>query len=535
MGSLYNRYYNWINKNETAILWGLIIINFVLFVLTRYVNYSSALLPGFTRDTLEYYTPVIQLNNGDLPLFDTRTAGYPLFLYFLGLFDLSNRSIFIVQSVLTLLAFSFLISQLRNQPLLCIVLIFLCNSGVFIDYETYVMPMSVFASCIIFSLGIIYGIITDKNSGMGSLTGFAVLSFFIVLLRPQGLFIVPVLILLFWVVFFKKREKRKAYLFALINFTLYFSVALYNQSTTGSFTVLPSKFGLITKAGTNIFNLSYPENTDPKVAAIVDKINTSFTPEQKNIINNSWNYTSLKTVFTNKNYDLCWNFYSVADTNPQELKKVLDYSSSGSVKMRVKIAYYTVIHYFNAGCNYSLFYANSFNNRSQILCNSAEFKNQGGKYESAIFAKEYAVLTDTTVSANIKDAACIYFKETFKNRSSSMLFKLAYVWDFATNRILFSYFWLVLFFISISIWFYTAIIKQGFTKKSDLLFSTIAAMYLFGNVAVLCISIFPTHWYIFSLSECLYLFIFVTLSSFIHDKYGNKRERNRAQHNNALP
>lgn len=526
MGFLYNRYCNWINKNETAILWALLIINFAVFVFTRYINYSSALLPGFTRDTLGYYTPVIQLNNGDMPLFDTRTAGYPLFLYFLGLFNLSNHSIFIVQSVLTLLAFSFLISRVRRLPLLCIILIFLCNSGPFIDYETYVMPMSLFASCIIFSLGIIYDIISDENTGSRTLLGFALVSFFIVLLRPQGLFIIPVLFFLFWIVFFKKKQRRKAYVFALLNFSLYFFVALYNQSTTGTFTILPGKFGLITKAGANIFNLSYPENTDPKVAAIVDQINGSFTSEQKNIVNNSWNYNDLKTVFTNKNYDLCWNFYSVADTNPEELKKVLDHSSSGSVKMRVKIAYYTAIHYFNAGCNYSLVFANNFNNRSQNLCNPNEFKGLGGKYESAIVAKEYAVLTDTTISTNIKDAACLDFKETFKNRSSSMLFKLASVWDYLSNRILFSYFWLVFFFISICIWFYNAIILRGFTKRNDLLFSTIAAMYLFGNVAVLCISIFPTHWYIFSLSECLYLFIFVSLSSFIHDKYGNKRERN---------
>lgn len=498
----------YIIRNKWLVFFSL--INIVAFILTRWGYFETCYLPGYTRDSSGYYKPVADLLNGGLPVFDIRTLGYPLYLFVVGIFTNTLKGVFVGQALITLLVSSMLIKQHIKQPLLVFILIMFFNSGNIINFETTLSPISLFVSFLVLFYILIYKYLTKPN---GSITLFliALCSFYIVMLRPQGMITLPVIMLFVIYTIFYKKEFKPTFIITISSVILYGLVALYNYNTAGFFNALPTKFSLVASLGTNIFNLHSPVGINSEVNKEVETVKNSFTKAEVEIIEKSWNYNKLKQVFTIANYDKCWQFYNLVGNNPSDIKELINTSAKQGYITRFKFAYFSVISYFDLAQNNSLFYINTFNNRSYYLADSTESNAILNHRYFLVITKEWATTLNPNLPSNQREVIWTELNENHKNQTQSTIYKLLCLWDLITHKILYNMAWVVLLLISIVIHIYTTIKNNHlFTTKG--LTALVLLLLILSNIAVLGLTIFPIMSYVLPTLVFHYIYIFVVLT-----------------------
>ena len=491
--------------------------NFCLFVLTRYVFYFIGYLPCFNPDTATYYRPVQNLLQGIYPSFGMATPVYPAVLGFFTLFLNNNFFILLFNSLLTLLASSALIISARQLVsgklyivLVCVLILFF-NSGSVLLEETTIGPASMFSSIVVFIFITIHSIL--RNSATLKNTLFlSFLVFVAVLTRPQGVFLL-FFICAVCVAFLILKRYKHLVLIVGFNIMLYAGFSLYNKATGSGLTPLPSNLYLHSKIGKNIHTLKKPQGLPADIAHIVDSVNSTFSKDHDNIIQNSWNYSKLKQQFTIANYDKAWAFYGLIQTNPKGVKMLTD-ASSGNYKLKAKYMYFVFFSYFDIYTEEHLFYDHYFNNRYSVFCETKELKMYQSPKQASFCLKDFSVFTDTSVSEQMRDNYCseLNTKRTavFKNP----LFKLCSYIDNVSYHLINNIVWPVLFFLCLLFGVYL-FFKTAPDKRSTLITATISPLIIFGNIAVFMASIMPNSRYTLATAVFLYLFVFELISLYL--------------------
>lgn len=494
-----------------------LLANFGLFILTRIVFYFIGYLPCFNPDTATYYRPIQNLLQGIYPSFGMATPVYPAVLGFFTLSLNSNFFILLFNSFLTLLASSLLIVKARQLvqgklfiPLACVLILFFSSGTVLLE-ETTVGPASMFSSIIVFFFITLQSIVRSSLTLKNALF-LSFLIFIAILTRPQGLF------LLFFVgavcAAFLIRKKYFPLLLVIgFNIGLYTSISMYNKITGNGLTPLPNRLYLLSETGKNIHTLKKPQGLPADIAHMVDSVNSTFSKDHDNIIQNSWNYSDLKEQFTIANFDKAWAFYGIMQTNPDGIKMLIK-ASSGGFNLKAKYMYFVFFSYFDIYTLKNTFFDNYFNYRYTVFCETKELTMFRSPDKAKLCLKDFSVFTDSSIPEDKRDGYCAELNDKRTALYKNPLFKICSFIDNVSYYLLNNIVWPVLFFLCLLFGVYL-FFKTAPDKRSTLITATISPLIIFGNIAVFMASIMPNSRYTLATAVFLYLFVFELISLYL--------------------
>lgn len=298
----------------------------MICLVTRGAYYRSVFVPGITPDTFTYYLPVFQFNEGQVPLFDLRTAGYPFFLFLAYTFSTSLKGVFIFQSFVSLLLVILClwnISKLsRFSAALSLSLLLIYGSTEYLIWEVTLNPIMLFTVLLV-----LYGLFVLRRIETKRAHFFILASIvlaYMLALRPQAAFIVPAHFI--FIAHARLKDKLRIRN-VLVNITIMiFAISfgpVYNLVTTGK---SANRFDMVTQyCLTN--SIIFPNRSLPvEINRGIEKSNVMLTQEEKEIIDNSWNPERLITVINVPHYDRGWIItrniaaeYNVPYNNIQDL------------------------------------------------------------------------------------------------------------------------------------------------------------------------------------------------------------------------
>ncbi|RME04540.1 MAG: hypothetical protein D6805_02675 [Planctomycetota bacterium] len=335
-------------KNHSLPLASLLVLGMFLF--TRLPFYLYYPVVEFSPDTPSYYAIWWDIQQGIFPKFSMRTPGYPLF--FGSLFLLKDSWLFVItiQSLLSLLSILCFIYLLHKHfPLLtlptAIALAAFSSSGTFLIFETSTFAESIYTPTLLFSFAFFFhAILTRKPLPFAACSLFMA---FAILIRPSALFFVVILaltLLYLW---------RNAYplscsLALLLPFTtLLLALCTYNYLTIRLFTISPW-------GDANLFGATAPYwEKDPTLPAkfqqVIQRVQSWYSPEEKEILFHSWNRKKIQQVFT-KHFDNAIYCNGILNIPYLQAKPYMHKIAKNAIlhhpEICLKIALTTLITYF---------------------------------------------------------------------------------------------------------------------------------------------------------------------------------------------
>ncbi|MDZ4845791.1 MAG: hypothetical protein SH857_09605 [Chitinophagales bacterium] len=212
------------------------------FFVSRFPFFAYFPFPGgfSTSDTLDYFKVALEIQEGKVPFFDVRTPGYPLFLFVIELFSNKVMSIILVQNIITLLTACFFTyavhssyKKLTYAATAVVIFYFMMNHS--IEEDSTLLTNSLYTNLLILFVG---GLIVCLNKNRYWVL-LSVCFGAIIYVRPSGLFLVPIVILIL-IFLFRSGEYKYAWLKLLIpGGVMLFSLSVYNLFTIGKFSVSP--------------------------------------------------------------------------------------------------------------------------------------------------------------------------------------------------------------------------------------------------------------------------------------------------------
>jgi hypothetical protein len=473
-----------------------------VFIITRWVFYNTGFLPTFTRDIQEYYGTVLSFHEGTMPLYNIVTFPYPIILSLLG----SNFSILFLNSLATLVSSCFLIYTLKNRLLfypfvfISVLILFFFNSGGVLAAEFTVNPVSLFTSLTTVLFCFLVRFIDAPNKKSAIIISLLVL--FALNLRPQGVFCFAFVLFIIGYFIYKKQFANAATV-SILNLSVLMAIISYHVYSGIGFTLYPNKLYGIVKIGTNINTLTAPNGVSLELKNKVDSVNASFDSNHDYIVQNSWDYNDLSTIFNVNAFDKSWAFFNDLETNKRDVELITDASTTTPWStIKLKYYYYVSLKYFDLHLNNRLFFINYFNNQRYYFCNTLEYSMFDTKLKQDVCFKEFAVY----LNPEKKELACkelaLKEEELYQNK----LFNLCSLFDFIAVKILTSPLWLVLFFVGL-LDLLIILIKSRFVMSSKNLRLTLSLVFIMGNIVVFSLSIVPSLVYILPTKFFLYLFI----------------------------
>jgi len=226
-------------KNSLAVSFSLITAFFLVSRLPLFLYFP---IPGgyLATDCFEYFKAAFEMRNGQVPLFDIRTPGYPLFLLITSWIWDSALAIIITQNILTLIASLFLTHAVfANYRGLtygaAAAMIFYLMSNNSVEADSNLLTNSLYTNLLIIFSGIlIFCLNRNKYWAWLSLCVGA-----IIYVRPSGLFLIPLVILIAIFLMVALRDKRAFMLLTIPAGVMLLSLSFYNLITLNKFSVSP--------------------------------------------------------------------------------------------------------------------------------------------------------------------------------------------------------------------------------------------------------------------------------------------------------
>lgn len=224
--------------------WFVFLLPFAVTRLPYFLKYPIVI---FNIDDGGYFQIVDQINKGFAPHLSIRTIGYPFFIKAISFFSDNNYSVVASQHALTLLCCGFFIFVLfqayRQHPFVPIAAAFalgaFATSGTHVINDSTIMPDSLFANLIILALSLTIGGLVARRNGPLFLSSLAMGC--AILVRPAGLFFIPVLLTILGFALKNKFPLRSILSLSLPLAGILLATALYNRFTIHSFSI--STFG----------------------------------------------------------------------------------------------------------------------------------------------------------------------------------------------------------------------------------------------------------------------------------------------------
>ena len=457
-------------------------------ILTRLPYFIFYPIAGFGKDTFSYYLPYKQFVNGDTPLFDLRTPGYTIFIGLLDAMGASSSCIVIVQCVITLLCFYFLLHTLHKH--FDFIVFVSCSFALFLFYtsadltrfDTSVLTEGLYANAIILSLTLLIdAIFNTKTKQSALLLSLSLSAGVLVLIRPQGLFFVPILIVFSgYLYYFSKSIKLALQPIApfMVVMLLLFS---YNLMTFGSFSF--SAFGPVNKLGTEVTYMSTSDKYDPQVNEIITRIQSNFPEGYVNFVNDSWEYEELKKGFSvhDSSLRMIYEIQHKLDLNYYESSKIIDQvaedAAIGNSVLYLKFVMTSFIGFHLNFVEQRHFYFNMLINRCGYFADGS-MRNYTDDESVKLAFKEYSDYVDGDILA---PGCAILMNENYVSKTfpdESIFLKTPHYFSILVNALFRNVFWIVLFSISYLI----AIFKLLTSKFKD---RNAFVLFMVGNILIL--------------------------------------------------
>lgn len=493
---------------------------FVLcFIFTRVPYFLNYDIPGFTRGTLDYYnTKVIYLLEGKLPVFERVPPLYPMLLYTCHIIGLHINQVFFVQcliSLLTFIASQYYFNQYlpKYRWIFFITSILFFSSARYINYNTRIEAMGLFTDLMIFTATMMAVSLTTGKWRHYIVTSFGCA--LLILMRQQGLFVVPMVALIVVIHLFRKQFTQAMAMVVPIFFILSASF-IYNIATFGS--AFFGKYKLGSDLGKAVFYLDDAANYSPEVAAIIRKVNDSFTDEDRRILRESWSYTKLAGVFDIDHYDKAWEFNALFDSHAAELQRLADVSRKRNFILYVKFVYTNLIKSFVINYEHYYFYYNELVNRIYYLQQSDEFTQMNlPEKDYQIIFKEYAdvVLKKQVLQKTGIITHDLEYVNTFADEK--LFIRLNHYYQIIFSKLMGNMFWLLIlalcFVLSCA-----AVVHTRF-KDPEILWLQIPLALAILNHGLVSISIPPLDSYVYPTRFFLYFYPLSVFYYFINKQW----------------
>ncbi len=297
------------NKDQFSkrLLYGAVIISAV-FILTRLIYFIYYPVVNVSEDSASYIAVALKLLQLSPPLLDMRTPGYPFFLTLVFLLSKNFILIYIFQSLATIGSALFLYKVLCKY-FTQVALFFAAAIAVFISSTFYlVLEFSVLSETIFIcflmlcSSFLIASLINNRTSDW---IWFSVTASVVILIRPAGLFLVPVLIFIL-IFFFINKYNYKSYLGLLLPLSLFiFSLCAYNYLTIKRFTLSPA--GDLSFFATTILYMEESPEYPPEINNAIRITLDSIPKKEKAYVKDPKEIKKLFRIF-NDNLFRSWRF-----------------------------------------------------------------------------------------------------------------------------------------------------------------------------------------------------------------------------------
>ena len=273
----------------------------LFFCITRLPFFLHDSIVLLSPDYQHYYMIVDQIHNGFLPTFNIRTPGYPLFLAFMFVFFKSNLAVIAVQNLFTLfssLFFIFVINKIFGKKWKYLALLVAIGLGAFISLsihlclDTALATESIYINTILLFFSFLLLAIYCQNRMYWVCCGITMAM--VILIRPSGLFLVPLFLAILLFLFLNAYKKKLILLFSISFVTPLIFLCIYNYFTIGSFAISTfTEHALISFTSTFLEkNPSY----SPQIKRPIEKSLNRLSPHKKNIIKNSWDPKPLSHI-----------------------------------------------------------------------------------------------------------------------------------------------------------------------------------------------------------------------------------------------
>lgn len=527
---------NKIFNSDKNFIYGFVLIT-IVFLITRLPYFLYYPVLSLSADTAAYIAVAFDLLNSQPPLFDIRTPGYPVFLYIFWLF---SKNVFIIIAAQSLLVYLSLIFFLRaiNKTYKSYTLLFaisLCgyvSSSYFLLLEISLQTEALFISFLLFISGFL--ILSLKLNKLQYWILFSVSSAILILIRPAGLFVISLIVLL-CIYFFVNNFSVKYYLAVVIPFSfIIFSLCAYNYFTLKKFTITP--FGESNISGLTILFMEpsdeYPEFVNKSIRETLTKVPTN----DISYVKNSFSITKYYNVFLenyNKQMDLL-NSLIKYDTSsvPSDYQLIIRKISLDAIKKYPEIYCKFFI------CNFYLFFINTTSELNY-------FENIASVYKSIVIGNNLEKYMDkrlmNQISSDksvIQDIRIFYENEIAKQMYLDMIdiknntdvelkptfmMGLFKVYEKISNLIFRNILWIILFFVMFFICSYK-LLRSKF-KDIDSLIPFLFGMLLISKAVMISLVEVSLIRYSYTMEFVIYFslpFLFILL----------KNSKNKINNNN---
>ena len=273
----------------------IVILAFLIPRLPWFVDYP---LPVIQPDTKSYFVPVKQIFSGELPILNSRTFGYPLFLSLVFLFSPKLYSVVIIQCLLSLMSALFFIwAVYKTYPYLTLSAAFAMiahlTQPLLFSHDFALLTESLYASTIIFFLGFFLLAVHFRRSLFFII--ISILGGYLIFIRPSGVFIIGIIIITLIYIIVNKYPW-----VSIISLLIPLSSLILMQFTYNYFTV--GYFGLTAYSSLQFYDItapyweidaSFPKEINDGIVTFQEGI-SSF---DRHIIEESWDPSLLQGIY----------------------------------------------------------------------------------------------------------------------------------------------------------------------------------------------------------------------------------------------
>lgn len=494
----------------TLILFSGIFVRFFFFYYTP--------LPEFYADAVSYGELATKIFSGELPLFHWRAPLYPIFIAVVNFFDESLISLFFAQSLLTISTAMLVVYWIHKSIpkityyVTIAFLLFICSNRS-IYFDNAIFAESLYTNIIILFFGsMVYGIVKDsRKAWIGASTFFGLL----ILVRPSGLFLVPLLALIILYMLWNNKGYRMIVSLILPGGLIILSLAAYNKGTFGQFSLSAS--GPINLLGTTLTyqNTSheYPENVNK---AIQEELFDKIPQREIDLVRNSYNLDTLKRVFGENYLRLTPLYGKIAQgiyDDPSHMvviNPILSKMTKNAISEHPELYFKFFIAMF-----YEFF--TCFPDRDYFFyAGNIPMRYHSFYVDTHLFDVDWTfqtngVITEWQKKVTFKEFAqdeCPYdFEESYAKLQSNIFFKVYDWYWYNIHQVLFrNILWVVLFFIT---FLYALIInvKYRFKDKAALIVLSICLINILSGVLISMVEEILPQRYPFPTEFCYFMVV----------------------------
>ncbi|MEP7146055.1 MAG: hypothetical protein ABI792_03490 [bacterium] len=431
----------------------------LVFLITRAQYFVFYPILVLSSDSASYCAAAFDILNFHIPVFDIRTPGYPIFLSLIWMISKTVYAVALAQSLFTLMSAIFFLWVI-NQTYRSLTLLFAISLSAFISSTYYLilevslLTEGIFVSMLLISSGLLLLALKKNKNSFWIMYSASVA--IVILIRPAGIFLLAILLLIFIYFLFNKYKLRFYLMLAGPFSVIIFCLCFYNYLTLGLFTISP--FGEANLSGVTVLFMEpsqeYPQFVNDAIKNTLDSIART----EINYVRNSSGISQLYHTFNNNFYrqvNLTENLM-LADTNLNfvGIQPIIRKISTDAIKNNPKIYAKFILSNFLFFFNNVKIVVNYYEQLSNILRRSYIEKKYIKELESGrwrqissdkldnaeihLFFKKETDKQNELEYVDIRDDGEIYLKQTF-------LKSLYEVYETAYNFLFRNFIWLILF------------------------------------------------------------------------------------------